>query len=737
MKKDDTSQHRTNSESKHPFHALFDAIPDAIFIHPLQKKGFGKFLDVNQAACECYGYSYHEFLNLTPADISAAEDVQKRGAPYQRTQLTQKGKQIFRAVHITKDGKQFPVEINSTVIDYQNTKAILSVARDLSARKHDEEEIKRAKIRLEILHKLDQAILEAHSVAEISNSVLKNMQKHFPVSRLSVAIFYPETKEAEVYASGLLNDKIGAGKKVPVLSAFVDLDRLKKGEIIRIGNLESVKNQGDILARLYEAGLRSVVNIPIRAHGKLLGSFNIGYNFPHGFSEQDIQIGQEIADSIAIAIEQAKLNDALEQHAIALRDSLSELQEIYHLSLSLAKAQTAKQVAKISTRNLFEAIKPDVLLFYLRQKQKLQLLAFKANNISFDLSAATDFKIGECLCGLAAKSKKIVFSENLTLDPRCTRSKWKNSDIQSLTVLPLLANKKVIGVIALGSVKWRDFANQKTFLETLANESALSLQNALLLEELRRHERELEDRIARRTGELMEANKELKSFSYSVSHDLRAPLRAIDGFSLILSEDYGAQLDEEAKRIIGVIRQNTQRMGQLIDDLLNFSCTSRQVLSPSKINMGGLAKAIYYELTEEKQRNGIDFILKPLPEARADATLMRQVWNNLISNALKFTRTRKIPRIEIGSQIKENQLIYYIKDNGVGFNMKYADKLFQIFQRLHSEQEFEGTGVGLSIVQRIIKRHGGKVWAVSQPNKGATFFFSLPLQKDIAPRVNN
>ncbi len=737
MKKNNTARQTNTSKEKRPFHALFDALPDAILIHPLKEQGFGRFIDVNQAACDRYGYSYEEFLKLTPADINVTGDILTRGAPRERARLAKAGKQIIRTKHRAKNGDQFPVEINSIIIDYQGSKAILSVVRDLSQREHDEEEVRRAKIQLEILHKLDQAILEAHSVAEISNAVLKNMQRHFPVDRLSIAIFSPETQDAEIYSSGILNDSLGSGKKVPLQTSFTNLERLKAGEIVRIDNLDAIEDLSDVLTQLYNAGIRSVVNIPIRAHRQLFGSFNIGYKAPYAISEQDIQIGREIADSIAIAVEQAQLYDALEQHAIALGDSLSELQEIYHLSLSLAHAQTAKQVAQISTRNLFKAINPDILLFYLRRRQKLILIASKANNISFDFSAASTIKSGECLCGFAVKSKKMVFSENISKDPRCTRSEWKNSAIQSFCALPLLANKKVIGIIALGSVRWRDFDNQKTFLETLANESALSLQNALLLEELRRHEMELEDRIAKRTAELMEANKELESFSYSVSHDLRAPLRAIDGFSRILSEDYGSQLDNEAKRIIGVIRKNTQRMAQLIDDLLSFSRTGRQILNPSKIDMTGLAEAIYYELTDEEQRQNIEFILQPLPKAWADSNLMRQVWNNLISNALKFTRTRKSPRIEIGSQFKENQLIYYIKDNGVGFNMKYADKLFQIFQRLHSEQEFEGTGVGLSIVHRIIKRHGGKVWALAQPDKGATFFFSLPLQKDIAPKVIN
>ena len=202
-------------------------------------------------------------------------------------------------------------------------------------------------------------------------------------------------------------------------------------------------------------------------------------------------------------------------------------------------------------------------------------------------------------------------------------------------------------------------------------------------------------------------------------------MRAIDGFSEILSGDYKDKLDDEAKRLIKIIRKNTHNMSQLITDLLDFSRLGRQQIKTVKINMKALVREVFDELKEIYPKRNIKFKLREIPPATGDINLIRLVFSNLISNAIKFTEPRKIAGIEIGSLQKNNQLFYYVKDNGVGFEMKYADKIFRVFQRLHSSEEFEGTGVGLAIVQKIIHKHGGEVIAEGEVNKGATFYFSL------------
>jgi light-regulated signal transduction histidine kinase (bacteriophytochrome) len=227
--------------------------------------------------------------------------------------------------------------------------------------------------------------------------------------------------------------------------------------------------------------------------------------------------------------------------------------------------------------------------------------------------------------------------------------------------------------------------------------------------------------------QLQETNRELESFSYSVSHDLRAPLRALNGYSQMLEEDFHQVLDEEGRRLLGNIRYNAKRMGMLIDDLLAFSRMGRKEVQKVPVDMREMIAEVLHEQEGPATQKARVEVLE-LPTAYADRALLRQVWTNLISNALKYSSKVPSPRIVIGCTREEtsDECVYYVRDNGIGFNMEYAAKLFGVFQRLHSDEEFEGTGVGLAIVQRIISRHGGRVWARSAPGEGATFYFSLP-----------
>ena len=243
--------------------------------------------------------------------------------------------------------------------------------------------------------------------------------------------------------------------------------------------------------------------------------------------------------------------------------------------------------------------------------------------------------------------------------------------------------------------------------------------------EVQRARSDLEAQVVERTRALRETNAELEAFSYSVSHDLRAPLRAIHGFARILLEDHGTGLDAEAKRVLGVIDENTRRMGQLIDDLLSFSRLGRKDPETASVDMTDLVRSVAEEIRRTAGERPLDITIGALPPARGDRDMLRQAITNLLDNAAKFTRKRTPGRIEIGSRADGAETVYYVKDNGAGFDPRYAGKLFGVFQRLHRADEFEGTGVGLAIVQRIVQRHGGRVWAESQPDAGATFSFTL------------
>jgi signal transduction histidine kinase len=242
-----------------------------------------------------------------------------------------------------------------------------------------------------------------------------------------------------------------------------------------------------------------------------------------------------------------------------------------------------------------------------------------------------------------------------------------------------------------------------------------------MAERVARSHQELERQVVARTSEL-------ESFSYSVSHDLRAPLRAIHGFARILLDDHKDQLDPEAQRLLGVIDQNTKRMGQLIDDLLAFSRLGRKDIANAPVDMHELARGVAEEVrrADGHRQGSLRIDIGPLPAAQGDRALLRQVFSNLLLNASKFTRDRADAHVEVGSRVEGSEQIYFVKDNGAGFDARYADKLFGVFQRLHSADEFDGTGVGLAIVKRVVQRHGGRVWAEGEVGRGATFYFSLP-----------
>jgi PAS domain S-box-containing protein len=292
-------------------------------------------------------------------------------------------------------------------------------------------------------------------------------------------------------------------------------------------------------------------------------------------------------------------------------------------------------------------------------------------------------------------------------------------ELFSYLTIPVFSGERIVAVIGVAN---KGGAYDETDIRqlTLLSDSVWKyVERKRTEDELISLNLQLEQRVQERTSDL-------ESFTYSVSHDLRSPLRAISGFSRILLDDYSKALDSEGQRLLKVIIDNTQRMGRLIDDLLAFSRAGRSEIYCSNIDMTALAREVCDQLVTDEMREKVAIRLGTLPTAKGDGSLLRQVWANLLSNAVKFTLPGGDGLIEIGVIPADDEDVYYVKDTGVGFDMQYADKLFGIFQRLHSAAEFEGTGVGLAIVQRIVERHGGRVWAEGQQGEGATFFFSLP-----------
>jgi PAS domain S-box-containing protein len=299
--------------------------------------------------------------------------------------------------------------------------------------------------------------------------------------------------------------------------------------------------------------------------------------------------------------------------------------------------------------------------------------------------------------------------------------------IESFLAVPVLLAGELVGQIALSNSSRAYTDRDLDAINRIAEFYALAIQHKRVEEEIRQLNIELEQRVIERTAKLKASNKELEAFAYSVSHDLRAPLRHIDGFMELLEKKAEPVLDDQSRHYMGTISDAAKKMGQLIDDLLSFSRMSRHAMSFQPVDLENMLRDIIRELEPDTAGRHIEWRIGDLPKVEGDAVMLRMALVNLIDNAVKFTRPRQQAQIEIGSiSDQDSETVIFIRDNGVGFDMTYADKLFGVFQRLHRADEFEGTGIGLANVRRIITRHGGRFWAEAQVDKGATFYFSLP-----------
>lgn len=331
--------------------------------------------------------------------------------------------------------------------------------------------------------------------------------------------------------------------------------------------------------------------------------------------------------------------------------------------------------------------------------------SFRSNNTSLLLASTTD-------------------EERLTR----TRNRCNSEGYESVALIPLRSGSEIIGLLQLNDHR-KNLFDEKIipFFERIGSSIGIAIMRNKVENEIKQLNKELENRVAERTEQLMESNKELESFAYSVSHDLRAPLRHVIGFTEILESDLGEMADPEISRLTGTIKNSAHKMGQLIDELLNYSRLGRTKLKTIKISLNPLIEEVLKEASDITKKRDITWNINKLPDVYADPTLLRLVFQNLINNSIKFTGKKQKAVIEINFEEKgDKEYAFYIKDNGAGFDSKYANKLFGVFQRLHTSEEFEGTGIGLATVKRIVKRHGGSVWADGIHGEGATFCFTLP-----------
>ncbi|MBT1699980.1 GAF domain-containing protein [Fulvivirgaceae bacterium PWU4] len=329
------------------------------------------------------------------------------------------------------------------------------------------------------------------------------------------------------------------------------------------------------------------------------------------------------------------------------------------------------------------------------------------------------FPMQTCISGWAMINKVPAVIEDIYQDSRIPHDAYRPTFVKSLAMVPIRAIAPIGAIGNYWATHHLPTKEEVNLLQALADITAVSIENVNVY-------RELEQRVKDRTAQLEAANNELEAFSYSVSHDLRAPLRSIIGYANVLEEDHARQLDDTGRRVLQTVQQNAGKMNTLIDEMLQFSRVGKKPLEKTPVDNEKLVRSVIEDLNHSTPNNA-SFEIAALPPVTADEVLLQQVWVNLLSNAVKYTSKKEQPIITVGSYKNGNEMVYLVKDNGAGFDMKYAEKLFGAFQRLHRMNDFPGSGVGLALAYRIITRHGGKIWAEGKVNEGATFYFSLPI----------
>lgn len=627
-----------------------------------------------------------EFVH--PDDITKAESLLTKALHSESVNIAAQ----FRLKHADGQTRDFEVIANN-LLSEPGVAGILTTYRDITQRKQAEVALQQQIQRERLVDEIAQRIRSSLNLEEILSTTVAEVRQFFQTERVFIYRFEPDWSGVVVVESVAPGWSPLLGMKVKDLffAEVANRDLYKQDRVKAIEDIYTANLSQYHIDFLSDLQVRANLVVTILQEQHLWGLLVVNQcSEPRQWQQLEINLLKQLAIRVAIAIQQSTLFQQVQTELgerqrteVALRESEEKFRNLVE--------QTNDWIWEIDRNGVFTYVSPQVR----------QILGYEPAEIlgktTFDFMAV-DVEVkrfSEVLESFISVQKPFICLEKTLIH------KDGHPVILESSGSPMFDCQQVFQ-------GYRGIARDIT--ERKRAEAQITKLNADL---------------QRRALELEAANKELEAFSYSVSHDLRAPLRAINGFSRILSNEYAPQIPPKARRYLQMVQDNAQQMGCLVDDLLAFSRLSRSPLNKQAVAPSNIVRQVFTDLSHEQENRHIEITIDELPECQADPALLKQVWINLIANALKYTRQQEVACIQVGYQLLNTKRVYFVQDNGVGFDMRYAHKLFGVFQRLHRAEDYEGTGVGLAIVQRIIHRHGGSVWAEAEVNKGATFYFSL------------
>jgi PAS domain S-box-containing protein len=650
---------------------ITDALPGLYYLVNQE----GAYLDWNTNLETVTGYDPDEISNMTAFDFLVEEDHDIARRKIQ--QVFETGSAEMEARVRTKDGRQIPYLFAAHSVEINNETCLAGMGIDITFKRE-------LQLKAEQQHKLFESIInQTEAVVYIKDEDSK--------------ILFANQRFADIMNMDR-NDLIGTRDEEFLPEREAD---------------EVMKN--DQLVRQSGRPMKFRESVTINGHDVEFMTLKVPLENVPGFENAIAGISTDVTE---LKQAERKAHTRAEQQAAIAELGIFAMEEFDLQELFDRITKAAADILDVEYCKVLELHNDD---------QELLL----RSGVGWEeglVGSATVKTNDKSQGGYALMVKEPVVVTNLDKETRFTDIDMlaKHNVVSGISTI-IHGHDSPYGILGAHSSKYRSFSEDDVhFLQSLANLLAVSIERIKAQQRYQELNRQLEQHVRERTKQLETANQELESFSYSVSHDLRAPLRAIQGYANLLFEDYTDSLEEEPAEFLHIIREESQRMGDLIDDLLAFSRMNRSEKNTRHINMNEVVQQALDEVGREYNIADADINIGTLPDAMADYKLMQQVWINLLSNAIKYSSKQDIPVIEIEGQEDHDQILYQVSDNGVGFNPKYKDKLFGVFERLHSSSEFEGTGIGLALVHRVITRHNGEIWAESEPGYGSTFYFTLP-----------